>query len=46
MSKGGSENGNYEGTNLGNSCYVTHLLFVDNILIFYEFSRIMVEKLK
>jgi hypothetical protein len=39
-------NGSFKGINVGNSCYVTHLLFFDDIPIFYEGSRRVVEKLK
>jgi hypothetical protein len=39
-------NGSYNRINVGNSCYVTHFLFVDDILILCEDSRRVVEKLK
>jgi hypothetical protein len=31
---------------INNSCFVCHLLYIDNILIFFDVSRRMVDKLK
>jgi hypothetical protein len=41
-----NRNGSFKGINVRNSCYVTHLLFSDDILILYEGYRRVVEKLK
>jgi hypothetical protein len=38
--------GNIKGINVGTSYNVTHLLFVDEILIFHEGTRRMVKKLR
>jgi hypothetical protein len=40
------ENGSFKGVNIGTSCNITHLLFVDDILIFCEGSRRVVEKFR
>jgi hypothetical protein len=40
------ENGSFKGVIIGQSYNITHLLFVDDILIFYEGSRRVVEKFK
>jgi hypothetical protein len=37
---------NFKGVNIGGNCHVTHLIFIDDILIFYEGSRRTTEKLK
>jgi hypothetical protein len=44
--KEASENGRFKEICIGLACNITHLLFVDDILIFYEASRRIVEKFK
>lgn len=40
------KNGSFKGVKIGGSFYLSHLLFVDNILIFHDGSRRDVKKLK
>jgi hypothetical protein len=40
------ENGRLKGINIGTTCNITHLLFVDDILIFFEGTRRVIEKFK
>jgi hypothetical protein len=40
------ENGSFKGINIDTSCNITHILFVDDILIFCEGSRRVLEKFK
>jgi hypothetical protein len=40
------ENGSFKGICIGPTCNITHLLFVDDILIFCEGTRRIVEKFK
>jgi hypothetical protein len=44
--KEASKNGSFKGVNIGTTCNITHLLFVDDILIFYEGTRRVIEKFK
>jgi hypothetical protein len=44
--KEATKTGNIKGINVGTSYYVTHLLFIDDILIFCEGTRRMVENLR
>jgi hypothetical protein len=44
--KATTTNDSFKGILIGNSCYVSHLLFVDDILIFCDGSKHMVDKLK
>jgi hypothetical protein len=40
------DNDSFKGVHIGTSCNVTHLLFVDDILIFYEGTKRVIEKFR
>jgi hypothetical protein len=40
------KNGNFKGVNIGTYCNITHLLFIDGILLFREGSKWVIEKFK
>jgi hypothetical protein len=44
--KEASENGSFKGICIGLACNITHLLFMDDIMIFCEGSRRIVKKFK
>jgi hypothetical protein len=46
LSKEANETSSFKGENFGGDCYVTHLFFINDIIIFCEGSRIASEKLK